>query len=212
MKTNIYGLVHPDTKQVVYVGKTTNSIENRLKAHYWKYNEVLRGKRNYTKLFRYIEELLPKKLEIILLKEVIPSNGFNLSNFYESFYIKKYREINPNLLNETDGGDGGYTYSCKSKEEIKRINDKISKSLKGRTFGKQPKKSLSKKGTKNPAARKLDKPIFCFKCGKLITKIEYLFEINDLVGSKYAAGNVAKQLKTKVSCSAGEYDFIKSIV
>lgn len=34
MKTNIYGLVHPDTKQVVYVGKTTNSIENRLKAHY----------------------------------------------------------------------------------------------------------------------------------------------------------------------------------
>ena len=34
MKTKIYALVHPITKEVVYVGQTTKSLSERLKGHY----------------------------------------------------------------------------------------------------------------------------------------------------------------------------------
>lgn len=43
MKTKIYALVHPITKEVVYVGQTTKSLSERLKGHYWKLNEVNGG-------------------------------------------------------------------------------------------------------------------------------------------------------------------------
>ena len=112
MKTNIYALIHPDTKEVIYIGQTKDELTKRLNGHYWKLNEVKRGERNWTKLFHFLDNLLPNKVEIILLKEVVPANGFNLSNFYEKFYIDKYRKINPNLLNEADGGIGGAAVGC----------------------------------------------------------------------------------------------------
>ena len=34
MKTKIYALVHPITKEVVYVGQTKKSLSERLKGHY----------------------------------------------------------------------------------------------------------------------------------------------------------------------------------
>ena len=74
--------------------------------------------------FIFLDNLLPNKVEIILLKEVVPANGFNLSNFYEKFYIDKYRKINPNLLNEADGGIGGNVYKNKTKEELRTIGEK----------------------------------------------------------------------------------------
>lgn len=43
MKTKIYALVHPITKEVVYVGQTTKSFSERLKGHYWKLNEANGG-------------------------------------------------------------------------------------------------------------------------------------------------------------------------
>lgn len=60
MKTNIYALIHPDTKEVIYVGQTKDELTKRLNGHYWKLNEVKRGERNWTKL-----------------KEVAHSNGYD---------------------------------------------------------------------------------------------------------------------------------------
>lgn len=34
MKTKIYALVHPITKEIVYVGQTTKTLIERLKGHY----------------------------------------------------------------------------------------------------------------------------------------------------------------------------------
>ena len=55
MIINIYALVHPSTKEVLYVGQTRTSIERRLNEHYWKLNEAKRGKRTMTKLFKFLD-------------------------------------------------------------------------------------------------------------------------------------------------------------
>lgn len=34
MKTNIYALIHPDTKEVIYVGQTKDELTKRLNGHY----------------------------------------------------------------------------------------------------------------------------------------------------------------------------------
>lgn len=130
---NIYGLVSPINGQIVYVSMTTLKIEVRLKQHYWHLNECNKGERNSNKRFEYLNSISPLKVSIKLLKTFDSDNAFSLSpKFYESFYIKKYRNINPNLLNETDGGIGDNTFKYKSSNEIKEIGIKISNKLKGR--------------------------------------------------------------------------------
>lgn len=208
MKTNIYALIHPDTKEVIYVGQTKDELTKRLNGHYWKLNEVKRGERNWTKLFHFLDNLLPNKVEIILLKEVVPANGFNLSNFYEKFYIDKYRKINPNLLNEVDGGIGGNVYKNKTKEELRTIGEKISAAIKGKKKSTTINMSLAKRGVKNPAAKRLEYPILCYDNNDVIGKFYYRFEINEFLKDKYAAGNITRSLKTKEVAHSNGYDWI----
>lgn len=129
MKTKIYALVHPITKEVVYVGQTTKSLSERLKGHYWKLNEANRGERTLTPLFKYLNDLKPLMVEAILLKDV----DTNEANETEIYYISEYRKINPNLLNEANGGIGGNTISNKTDEEKKAIGNKISNILSGKS-------------------------------------------------------------------------------
>ena len=185
MYINIYGILNPTTKEVVYVGQTPDNLEHYLKTKYWKLNEVKRGGRNWTKLFHFLDELLPLKAEIKLIRVCDTEKPFDNPNFLESFYIKKYKEINPNLLNETDGGVGGNTYKYKTEEEIKSIGQKVSNKLKGKkkpeSFGKHL--SEIRKGAGNPMAKKLNPKIVAYSNFKAVASFNYGFEINNFISS-----------------------------
>lgn len=201
MIINIYALVHPSTKEVLYVGQTRTSIERRLNEHYWKLNEAKRGKRTMTKLFKFLDSYLPLKVQIKLLKVINTDKLFNNADFMEKYYIEYYRKINPNLLNEANGGIGGYTAINKSDNEKSEISKKISKANKGhkKPEGFAEHLSTIRKGKNNPMARKLNRKIGAYKGFKLIKTFEYGFEINEFIGSKDAYNNVYKVLKGKVS-------------
>lgn len=195
---NIYGLVSPINGQIVYVGMTTLKIEVRLKQHYWHLNECNKGERNSNKRFEYLNSISPLKVSIKLLKTFDSDNAFSLSpKFYESFYIKKYRNINPNLLNETDGGIGDNTFKYKSSNEIKEIGIKISNKLKGRKKPKGFAEHLSeiRKGSNNPMAKPLESPIYivdCNTCKRLKGSFMYGYQINEFLGIDKAWSNVKK--------------------
>ena len=184
----IYYLQNPITSEVFYIGATATSLEKRLKKHYTDLNSCKRGERKNNKRFEYLEKLLPNKAEINVL-EIVSENKMYKR---ESFYIKLFRQINPELCNMTDGGRGNDTIKYKTEKEKKKISKKISESLKGRKKPKGFSENLSKKrkGKNNPMASKFTDPIVANE--KYI--FYYSFEINGFIGSKHAAPNILKQM------------------
>ena len=83
MSVNIYSLRNPITNEIIYVGKTIYALNYRLNHHYTKLHECQKGKRNYTPLFKYLENLLPTKVTIELIEEVEDSE----QNYKEKYYI-----------------------------------------------------------------------------------------------------------------------------
>lgn len=208
MKTKIYALVHPITKEVVYVGQTTKTLIERLKGHYWKLNEANRGERTLTPLFKYLNDLKPLKVEVILLKEV----DINEANETEIYYISKYRKINPNLLNEANGGIGGNTISNKTDEEKKAIGNKISNILSGKSKPDGFAEHLSdiRTGKGNPMAKPLNPKIVVLKSSNdnsVIRSFDYVFEINQFLDDRNAGGNIVRQLKKKPYTRSKGYVF-----
>ena len=196
----IYFLKNPITNEIVYVGKTSDlDLKHYIKSKYWKLNEVIRGERNITPLFKLMKELLPTQLTIHLIKFVDESKPFQNANFTESYYIKEYSK-EYKLLNNTDGGDGGNTYKYKSDEEINIIGKKISEKLKGRKKPKGFAEHLSniRKGINNPMVKGLDKKVGAYKGDLLVKTFKYGFEINEFIENKYAYSNVAKVLSGKL--------------
>lgn len=96
----IYELVHPATQMPFYVGKTKNDLLVRLKGHI---NEA-RNKNSCDK-DKYINSL-PVNPIIKLIDVVFESDW----RFWEQHYISLYRSWGFNLLNVTEGGDGGTRY------------------------------------------------------------------------------------------------------
>lgn len=208
MKTKIYALVHPITKEVVYVGQTTKSLSERLKGHYWKLNEANRGERTLTPLFKYLNDLKPLMVEAILLKEV----DTNEANETEIYYISKYRKINPNLLNEANGGIGGNTISNKTDEEKKAIDNKISNILSGKSKPDGFAEHLSdiRTGKGNPMAKVLNPKIVVLKStnnNSIIRSFDYVFEINAFLDDAHAGSNIVKQLKKRPYTRSKGYVF-----
>ena len=192
----IYGLVSPIDGKIVYVGATTKSIDYRLKQHYWHLNEALKGRRKMNKRFEYLKNLLPLKVSI---KCLYITNDVHGLKWYESRYIKKYREINPDLLNETDGGIGQNTHFYKSDEEIKEIGAKISNALKGKSKPDGFAEHLSeiRKGLGNPGCKKLEEPIYAIDAYTEKRKLggfEYGFQVNKFVKHKNAWSNIKKAI------------------
>lgn len=206
MKVKIYALINPNTNEVIYVGQTTKSLEERLKSHYWKLNEAKRGGRTMTTLFKFLDSFLPNTVIITLLKEVDNDKLQGISDYYERYYINYYRNINPNLLNEANGGIGGNTYANKSDEEKRIIGTKISNKNKGRKKpeGFASNLSVQRMGGNNPMARKFERKIGAYINSKLVKSFDYSFEINEFIGSKSAGRNVTRQLrKNSISSNYG---------
>lgn len=231
MKYNIYGLISPIDGQVVYVGCTTHSIEHRLKQHYWHLNEVINGKRSSNKRFEYLKSILPLKVSTILLKSIDTSKPNSLSSkFWESYYINKYRKINPNLLNETDGGKGNNTHKYKTDTEIKEIGIKISKAIKGKAKPEGFAEHLSniRKGLGNPMCKKFKEPIYAYDVVKKVlieTPFNYGFEIENFLNCHNEWSNIKKRInkinnrrgaKTKYATARGfswlTYEYAKEFM
>lgn len=208
MKTKIYALVHPITKEIVYVGQTTKTLIERLKGHYWKLNEANRGERTLTPLFKYLNDIKPLELEIVLLTEV----ESNEANEAEIYYIAECRKGNPNLLNEANGGIGGNTIVNKTEEQKKAIGNKISFILSGRAKPEGFAEHLSdiRTGKGNPMAKLLNPKIVVLKSSNdnsVIKSFDYVFEINQFLDDGSAGSNIVKQLKKKPYTRSKGYIF-----
>lgn len=209
MIVNIYALVHPSTQEVIYVGQTKTSIEKRLDAHYWKLNEAKRGKRTMTKLFKFLDSYLPLRVQIKLLKVVDTNKPFSNADFIERYYIEYYRKINPNLLNEADGGIGGYTTINKSDDEKSIIGYKISNALKGRKKPKGFAEHLSnmRKGKNNPMAKPFINKVGAYLNGELIKTFSYAYEIDEFVEKRGSWSNIKKVLSGKLKYRPYGFDW-----
>ena len=118
----------------MYVGKTTNSIENRFKRHL---NDALSNRLD-THLARAIRKY---GKENFFIEEIDTANTQEELNEKEQYWIKYYDSVT-NGYNETDAISkcGGNTYQSKTEEEMKIIKDKIRQ---------------TKIGSKNPMAKKI---------------------------------------------------------
>lgn len=100
-KVYIYGLVDPVSKEIRYVGKTVQSVENRLASHLSK----AKTSKKKTHVYCWIKSLLTQNLkpDIVVLEEV-DSKTWEES---EKFFISYFKYIGADLTNNTEGGEAG---------------------------------------------------------------------------------------------------------
>lgn len=128
MEYLIYTLSDPKTDELRYVGKTSMSLEERLKHHIWP--SSLKEK---TYRANWISSLMAKGLKpkIELLEEHKTQSELDEA---EIFYIEYFRAIGFRLVNTSNGGDG---WSKGQKRGAMSDEGKL-------------KRSLSAKGKKKP--------------------------------------------------------------
>ena len=186
----VYYLQNPITSEIFYVGATEISLKNRLRTHYQHLSEAIKGQRKMNKRYEYLLNLKEIKATIHLLEIVTEGN----LEEREMFYIKHFRNINPNLTNMTNGGPGKCTSLYYTEEEKIKFGHKISKSLKGKKKPKGFAENLSKqrKGLGNPATKEIS-------IGWIVADRKYLFkygfEINKFISNKNAYGNIFSYFK-----------------
>jgi hypothetical protein len=97
MDYKIYGLIHPITMKICYIGCTIQKLEKRLSQH----NQP--KKSNSTKIAKLRRSLKSRKFSITLLKVCETREDMYLS---EVDTIKKFTELGIKLYNITEGGEG----------------------------------------------------------------------------------------------------------
>lgn len=190
----IYYLQNPETSEIFYVGATETSLKNRLRTHYQHLREYERGLRKANKRYEYLINLKPFKATIHLLELVLDANKLDER---ESFYIKHFRTINPNLTNMTDGGKGQDTSKYYTKEQKELYYEKISVANKGKAKpeGFAENLSITRQGLDNPNAKELSTWIIAIKDDNTIIIFKYGFQINSYLGINRAYTNVIKAIK-----------------
>ena len=110
----IYTLSHPVTNEIRYVGKTTETLEKRLKRHF--YESKQKSCHRHFWINSLTNEGLIPKIEIV--DEVAEDNW----QFWETYWISQFKNWGFNLVNLTLGGEGfnwkGKTHSEKSKQKM----------------------------------------------------------------------------------------------
>jgi hypothetical protein len=111
----IYALIDPTDDRVRYIGKT-NNLKNRLKKHIGE----CKKQGFWTPKNQWIKSLLDNNLTPII--SPIFETTKEEVNQCEIEYIKRYRELESDLTNATDGGDG-YDWTGRKHEEesVKRM-------------------------------------------------------------------------------------------
>lgn len=121
-----------------YVGQTKD-FNKRHREHKTKSN-------NKTYIDRAFNKYGEENFEIIILKENLKTQC--LMDLYECYYIKKYKCLNEENYNISDGGYGGNKYAGKTEEEMLEFRHKMSEINKGKIKNEETKKKMSesKKG------------------------------------------------------------------
>lgn len=130
-KTVIYLLRDPRNGDVRYVGKTAQSLAERLMKH-------LSDKRKNPHKQAWLNQLRSEGLVPII--EPIVSADEKSWAALERWWIRLYNSIAPGLVNVTDGGDTGYVYT----EESRR---RISEGLRGKGHGERWRSDHSRRMT-----------------------------------------------------------------
>ncbi len=218
---SIYCLKNPITSEIFYVGATQWSLKKRLRVHYQHLKEYERGDRLVNKRYLYLQNLRPLKAEINLLELIIDAD----IDKREIYFIKKIREINPNLTNMTDGGRGSNTSKYYTEKQMEEYSKKLSASQKGIAKSELFKKHLSKirTGLGNPAAKEMACGwLVAFKNGVPLRMFKYGFEIDSFIGSPHAYGNIYKrvnegglrygyEIKKFTDCSDKDKDLVETL-
>lgn len=145
VKYKIYTLNDPDTNEIKYVGKTTQSLKKRLAQHIRETYRFSTYKGNWVKSL-----LFKGKLPII---EVLDESNNNWQEL-ESYWITQLKAWGFKLTNMTDGGDGNNnqvfsketlqrkSLALKGIKRPKEVREKISKSHKGKKLSQITKEKL----------------------------------------------------------------------
>lgn len=129
MTGKIYYLICPITKNPIYVGKTIELVEERLRKHISKTKTKIKYNRKLSKNEYWIKKLInlsiENEIQIGIIEECKEENLNDREIYWISEYRKKFK-----LNNLSDGGDGGRFFPT---EETKK---KISLGRKGKCVGK----------------------------------------------------------------------------
>lgn len=179
--------------------------------------EYLKGKRNKTRKFEYLENLFPTLAEVELLE--IVQNDYLYKKEIE--YISKYSEMYT-LVNQTLGGEGGDTFSLQEKINKNRISELISNKTSGRVMSESQKQMLSETrlGKNNPMAGNSKMPTCIMYKNEIPIRIfSYPYEITEFFDNVFGienhkkhsgrAGNISKGLKQKEKYISSGYSFIR---
>lgn len=135
----IYGLFHPVTNEIRYIGKTEMSLEKRF---YFHKKEALSKKRN-----SYKNKWLGSLIDIGIEPEIKLIEVCNTENwiYREQFWINYYKSLGSKLSNATKGGDES---PMKNPETAK----KVAQSLRGKSPSDVTRKllSIATTGKNNP--------------------------------------------------------------
>lgn len=115
--TFIYALCEPGTRTVRYIGKANNPVR-RLQNH------LSQSKKAKTRLGNWLRSLNGENPSLVVLREV-PLDQWEVA---EERYIRLARGCRIDIVNGTDGGDGGYIPASQSPEACAKRRS----SMKGR--------------------------------------------------------------------------------
>lgn len=114
----IYGLCDPTTEDYIeYIGFTTQTPSTRLSEHISKAKYNI----NRTCVSNWVKSLLNKNVKPV---QIIIEKGDTVNwPEREQYWISYYRNINPNLKNLTEGGEGvlGWNHSEETKLKLSEI-------------------------------------------------------------------------------------------
>lgn len=130
----IYALCEPGTRCVRYIGKT-NNLRNRLRQH------LTISVKETTHLGNWLRSLAGKLPNQVLLREVQESEG----GPSEIKYIRIARALNLDLVNATDGGDGG-RHSEETRRKLRDLNLGEKNAMFGRRMSTETRAKMSAAG------------------------------------------------------------------
>ena len=137
----IYTLSHPLTNEVRYVGKTVESLEERLRKHLLRCDNTHKCK--------WIASL--KRENLIPKIELLDECSLNDWHWLEKYWISQFKCWNFKLTNICEGGRGsdGYKHSDATKRLMGEFHKgkkyRLGKTLTKETIEKTRKKNLGKK-------------------------------------------------------------------
>ena len=182
MKSVIYALIHPITREPRYCGGTVQPIKNRLRVHI--YDSSTRKYDHHTAC--WIKSLLNQGLspEIIVIQELDIEYYF----LVEMLWIWWFRRMGIRLTNSTVGGEGTLGYKCSEESRQKRRNRRHSNATK-------IKQSLAHKGV--PKSEEHKKNLSIALTGKTHTPAQIEANRQSHLGITKTPESIAKTIATK---------------